>query len=220
MTTRLSEPFWSREGAGRQLRNRLLLVGHHFPPGQAVGALRWEKFAAFAAERGWGLDVVTLDPGSLPAVDWTRLAALPAGIRVYGVPTRVHPAERLERLLWRVYRRLRPPTPRPAGRPHDDTSSDGDVWAQVGLVSLQELRWRLTTARGYLRAFEAWLDFARDGAWSRAAGLTAVGLAQRGVHRAIITSGPPHMVHEAGRLVSRRTASSNCFLSLAETYAA
>ena len=205
MTPRLSEPFWSRDGAGRQLRARLLLVGYHFPPGQAVGALRWEKFAAFAAERGWGLDVVTLDPGSLPAVDWTRLAALPTGIRVYGVPTRVHPAERVERLLWRIYRRLRPPTLGSAGRPHDGASSDGDVWAQVGLVSLQELRWRLTTARGYLRAFEAWLDFARDGAWSRAAGLTAVGLAQRGVHRAIITSGPPHMVHQAGRLVSRRT---------------
>src|SRR5262249_5100160 len=38
--------------------DRLLLVSYHFPPDRAVGALRWRKFARYAAERGWALDVI------------------------------------------------------------------------------------------------------------------------------------------------------------------
>lgn len=184
---------------------RLLLISYHFPPGQAVGALRWQKLAGFAAERGWGLDVVTQDPSSLPDADWTRMAELPPETRVYGVPACRHPAERLERLVWQTYRRLRPHASRGAGLPRDGASSGDDAWAHAGLVPRAQLRWRVTAPRDYVRAFEAWLDFAHAGTWSRAAGVTALRLVQPGVHRAIVTSGPPHMVHLAGRLVSRRT---------------
>jgi hypothetical protein len=151
------------------------------------------------------LDVVTLDPGSLPSVDWTRLAGLPGGMRVYGVASRAHPAEHWERLLARLYHRARPPAFPPANPLPHRASSDGEAFALAGLVARQQLRWRSTALRDYVRAFEAWLDFARDGAWSQAAGRTALRLAQAGVHRAVVTSGPPHMVHQAGRLVSRRT---------------
>ncbi len=48
-------------------RARLLLVTYHFPPDTAVGALRWQKLARYAAERGWGLDVITLHPAQLVA---------------------------------------------------------------------------------------------------------------------------------------------------------
>jgi len=205
VTATLPQPIRSREGAVLELRRRLLLVSYHFPPGQAAGALRWEKLAACAVERGWGLDVVTLDPASLPAADWSRLAALPAGIRVFGVPARVHPAERVVRLLSRSYRRLRPAARLRAHHRRDDAPSGADVWALAGLVRRQQVRWRATAVRDYVRAFQAWLDFAREGVWSRAAGLTALRLAQPGVHEAIVTSGPPHMVHQAGRLVSRET---------------
>ena len=55
-------------------RRRLLLITYSFPPDQAIGALRWQKLAGFAAERGWGLDVVALDPAQLTSTDETRLA--------------------------------------------------------------------------------------------------------------------------------------------------
>ena len=204
MTTGVPEPLLSRYEAVPQVGRRLLLLSYHFPPGQGVGALRWEKLAAFAAEREWGLDVVTLHPRSLPAVDWARLVDLPAATRVYGVLARVHPAERLERLVWRVYRRLWRPPPRHAGPPRQDGPPDRDDFALAGLVARHHVRWRVTAPRDYVRAFEAWLDFAHENAWGRAAGLTALRLAQPGVHQAVVTSGPPHMVHLAGRLLSRR----------------
>src|SRR3989442_15204150 len=136
-------------GAVPPNRRRLLLISYHFPPGQAVGALRWEKLAGFAAERGWGLDVVTLDPSALPDPDWTRVADLPSDTRVYGVPACVHPAERLERLVWQAYRRLRPRASRDAGPSGDRASSGGDAWARAGLVPRAQLRWRLTVPRDY-----------------------------------------------------------------------
>ena len=207
MTATLPEPLLSREGTARQLRRRLLLVSYHFPPGRSVGALRWEKLAGLAAERGWGLDVVTLDPGSVPAPDWTRLAGLPAGIRVYGVPSCLHPAERLVRLLWRACRGLERLMPRHASLPQNRVPSAVDDLTRAGLVPRRHVRWRVTAPRDYVRGFEAWLDFAHESAWSRAAGLTALRLAQPGVHQVVVTSGPPHMVHQAGRLVSRRTGS-------------
>src|SRR2546422_7800891 len=44
--------------AERPGQHRLLLISYHFPPDPAVGALRWQKLARYAAERGWGLDVM------------------------------------------------------------------------------------------------------------------------------------------------------------------
>ena len=81
---------------------RLLLISYHFPPGQAAGALRWEKLAAFAAERGWGVDVIMLDPADLPMADPTRLERLPRGIRIYGVRDEKHRVEGSEHAAWKV----------------------------------------------------------------------------------------------------------------------
>lgn len=208
MTATLPEPLLSRDGTAGQSRRRLLLVSYHFPPGESVGALRWEKLAVLAVERGWGVDVVTLDPGSLPGTDWTRATALPPGIRVYGVPSCLHSVERLVRVVSRAYRGVQRLIPARQAEPQQDRlPATADDLVRAGLVPRRQLRWRLTAPRDYLRAFEAWLDFAHEGAWSRAAGLTAMRLAQPGVHQAVVTSGPPHMVHQVGRLVSRRTGS-------------
>ena len=90
---------------------RLLLISYHFSPAQTAGALRWEKFSQYAADRGWAMDVVTLHPSSLSTRDMSRLDELPAGIRVYGIPD--DPAlwiERLELSVWRGYRRIRSAT--------------------------------------------------------------------------------------------------------------
>jgi hypothetical protein len=46
------------------------------------------------------------------------------------------------------------------------------------------------------------LDYARYRCWAREAAALAQELIEPAIHDAVITSGPPHMVHEAGRLVS------------------
>src|SRR5829696_1724139 len=84
-------------------RPRLLLLSYHFPPGAAVGALRWQKLAGIAAERGWQLDVITLAPEEAVRPDPRRLAELPAGTRVWGVARRMPWEDRLLQtaLRWR-----------------------------------------------------------------------------------------------------------------------
>src|SRR3989454_9463534 len=88
-------------------RPRLLLISYHFPPDAAVGALRWQKLARYAAERGWGLDVITLDPACLARTDPTRTEELPAGVRIYGIPARPVWVERAGELVWRGLHRGR-----------------------------------------------------------------------------------------------------------------
>ena len=75
-------PFFHAPGAPPGIRDRLLLISQHFPPGQAAGALRWQKLAWLAAERGWTLDVITLDPDGLSRRDMPSLENLPPGTRV------------------------------------------------------------------------------------------------------------------------------------------
>ncbi len=100
-------PFFQAPASGAPLLRRLLLISFHFPPGEAAGALRWQKLSYFAGERGWALDVISLHPSGLGKIDNTRLAELPPGTRVYGVPMPKLLLERIEGLLWRCYRWFR-----------------------------------------------------------------------------------------------------------------
>jgi glycosyltransferase involved in cell wall biosynthesis len=59
--------------------------------------------------------------------------------------------------------------------------------------------------RGLFRTYWAWTQFARTGSWARQAAAAARQLIDPGVHFAIVTSGPPHMTHECGSLVSEST---------------
>jgi glycosyltransferase involved in cell wall biosynthesis len=174
---------------------RLLLISYHFPPAQTAGALRWEKFSQYAAERGWAMDVVTLHPSSLSMLDVSRLATLPADIRAYGVPDPALWAERLERSVWRGYRRIRPrkeASARSASRPQS--------------LGQAEIRWTLRDLpRGLRRGYYAWLDYARQGQWARAAVDLCLGLSGSQTYATVISCGPPHMAHEAGRRVALAT---------------
>ena len=178
---------------------RLLLISYHFPPDSAVGALRWQKLARYAAERGWGLDVITLHPAQLRHTDPGRLADLPTGVRVYGIPLPKVGAEQVGLLAWRVYdgaRRLkRWLAPERATRLEPRRES----------LARSEIRWRPRGWRDIARAYFAWLDYAVTGRWARDAARCALKLYEPGVHRAVISCGPPHMAHEAGRLVGRAT---------------
>jgi hypothetical protein len=109
--SRLPLPFFQAHASNAPPSRRLLLISFHFPPGGAAGALRWQKLSHFAGERGWALDVISLHPSGLEKIDNTRLADLPPGTRVYGVPMPKLLLERIERQLWQWYRRFRPAEP-------------------------------------------------------------------------------------------------------------
>src|SRR5205823_6344985 len=161
----------------------------------AVGALRWQKLARYAAERGWGLDVITLDPACLARTDPSRTEDLPAGVRIYGIPARHVWVERVVELIWRVLdpaRRLRGWTGPPdalarAARPHPES------------LARDAMRWRPRGPRDFARGYFASLEYARTWRWARAAARRAMQVIEAGVHRAVISCGPPHMAHEAER---------------------
>jgi hypothetical protein len=68
-----------------------------------------------------------------------------------------------------------------------------------------EIRWSFSRPRAFLRAYFAHLDYARWAHWARQAAGVALSIVDPGVHEAVVSSGPPHMVHEAGRIVSLAT---------------
>src|SRR3989442_673661 len=187
-------PFFESPKRLGSSRPRLLLISYHFSPAQTAGALRWEKFSQYAAERGGPMDVGTLHPSSLSMLDVSQLATLPADIRAYGVPNPVLWAERLERSVWRGYRRIRPR--KGAARSASSPQSLGQA----------EIRWTLhDLPRGLRRGYYAWLDYARQGQWARAAVDLCLGLSGSQTCATVISCGPPHMAHEAGRRVALAT---------------
>lgn len=199
--TRSDEPFWENAGTPAQNAHRLLVISYHFPPDTTIGARRWEKLASAVTERGWGLDVITCAPKSAVG---SRLDLLPAGVRVYGVADPELLSERIEHVLWRVYRTV---------LPKKKLESAGAVGAGPGpnaherpkALDRSEIRATARTPREVLRTYWAWLELTHGLRWARAASALAQRIVVKGVHDAVITSAPPHMSHEAGRLVSLAT---------------
>ncbi len=179
-------------------RGRIMLLSYHFPPSTAAGALRWEKLARFAADRGYGLDVVTLAPESLDQRDDTRLAALPEGTTVHGVAQATHWSEAAEDAASAVVRSGR--ALRPA---REDGSSDGGAVTRPMSLAPDDIGWSLRP-RALLRAWWSWKAWARDRRWAQAAAARAAALVDPRIHRAIVTCGPPHMVHATGGRLARR----------------
>ena len=158
--------------------------------------------ARYAAEAGWALDVVTRDPDTLSLRDAAALAQLPPGVRVFGVGARTPLWDRAADAVWRLIRRARP---RPPAQATGNGATPGvEAEGSVGLVPVTELRWRLSLS-DLRRAYHAWRLFARDGAWARAALAVAGRLTGGTRYAAIVTCGPPHMVHLAGARLSERT---------------
>src|SRR6266853_490840 len=197
-------PFFQAPASGAPLLRRLLLISFHFPPGEAAGALRWQKLSYFARERGWALDVISLHPSGLGKIDNTRLAELPPGTRVYGVPMPKLLLERIEGLLWRCYRWFR------GGKSVADQLSENgaqnrgtehsEVVARASVASHDRFLQRLRQVVGVMRrGYFAWMDYHTRRAW--AVDVTRLGLRLLGSeeYEAIITCCPPHMAHEAGR---------------------
>lgn len=197
----LPRPFFDR--ALVATARRLLLLSYHFPPSRAVGALRWQKLASYAAMRGYDLDVVTLDPSSLVQQDADALQELPPGVRVFGVAL---PQSGVDQVVdgmlatrrW-LKRRLQRSAASTRSKPPVGASPRKDSFAW------SELRKFPLSAEEFARLYSSWLDYSIMGKWAHRVAKTAVALASTTEYQAVITCGPPHMVHEAGRQVALRT---------------
>lgn len=171
---------------------RILLVSYHFPPDPAVGGVRWQKLSRFAAERGWGFDVLALHPAAVPAPDYGRLTDLPAGLEVHGIrPARSRPIEWIN-AAWRALQ------PRRTG------AAPGAPVLRTGSFATSELRWMPRDRRDLIRAFHAFTRYLLGSRWARAAARTGSALIRPGVHQVVISSGPPHAAHLAARTIAER----------------
>lgn len=173
-------------------KGRLLLLSWHFPPGMAAGALRWQKLATHARENGWSIDAVTASPEDPSSVEPARFQDLPKGTRVFGVSAHRTFSELVDDQLARQVKRTRP-----SARPVVAKASEDSAAAH-------EMRWRASRS-DLARHWNAWVSFARDRAWARAAAESG-GRLLSSEHRAVVSCGPPHFVHvEAAELAVRRS---------------
>jgi hypothetical protein len=204
-------PFFTAPVAERGT-TRMLLISYCFPPDPSVGSLRWEKLTRLAAERGWVFDVVTCAPTGSPLEDRSRLDSLPPGIRVYGVTSREHPAKYVEHVALVIVRSLRAvlsSVGRRAAARHATAVAGAeprttDDTRRPHSIAREHLPRRPRTVRDLLRAYFVWVDHAVYSRWARRALRLSLRLARHEDYAAVISSGPPHMAHEAGRAIAAR----------------
>lgn len=200
----LPQPYFEKTPDARREGKRLLVISYRFPPDTTIGSRRWEKLAHFAVARGWALDIITRQPAPDEA-DPARMNALPPGVRVYGVPQPRVWLEGLEDWAWRVYRdgwfshrRDANPDARRDGGPRPGHS------ARPLSVDRRDIRWPPRRGREILRLYWVLIEQARFAAWARSAAALGRQLTAVRKYAAVISSGPPHMSHEAGREIAEQ----------------
>jgi glycosyltransferase involved in cell wall biosynthesis len=197
-----AEPFHEIGCCEHSTDRRLLLLSYHFPPASSAGALRWQKLARFAVEHGWALDVVTLAPADVATPDVSRLADLPGGTRVFGVAEIPLMLDRLAEATWRQVKRIRS-WPREASGA-DEPAAPPAKPAVGSLHRSELLRLRFRSPAEVARAFHSWRFHAQERSWALRAAALGMSIARPGLHHAVVTCGPPHMVHLAGRRIGAR----------------
>ncbi|MFN8573997.1 MAG: glycosyltransferase [Gemmatimonadaceae bacterium] len=183
----------------------MLLVSYAFPPDSVIGALRWQKMTEFAASRGWSVDVLMIDPSQCAVRDDARLATLPAGVRLFGVRYFSYQESLVETALrrWasRMLSALRSRESTPATAPttkHQTPPSSAASSNGNGTGSINPGRLILSVRRAQLarRSFAEWED------WTNRAATIGAMLAGERPYDVVISSGPPHMAHEAARVIA------------------
>jgi hypothetical protein len=202
--TRGPAPFFEASGQTAPRQGRILLISYEFPPAGTAGALRWQKLTGHLAERGWGFDVITAEPGTRGAADMRRLDDLPAGTRVFGVPWKGLRIDALEARVYGAYlrmrERLRPPAPAVGnGRP-----DPGAARPRPRSLARSEVAALPLGPRRAVRAYYATLVYLRERAWMKRAERLGTQLAGHQPYGAVISNGPPHSQHTVGRMVARR----------------
>jgi hypothetical protein len=166
-------------------RRRLLLVSYHFPPDPAVGGLRWQQLTKYFVERGWTVDVIARDLAKVAARDEARMRGLPPEVRVVSAPESDPWLRRSEQAALAFVRRFR--------RRSGTTSSNGP---RTGGGSGHGRRKPLVYAHAAL------VEIAREKAWSDAAANLGTAMSKQASYDIVVSSGPPHMAHDAARLIA------------------
>jgi glycosyltransferase involved in cell wall biosynthesis len=179
--------FQSEQGSAAPAR-RLLLLSYNFPPDPSVGGLRWQEMSRHFAAEGWALDVIARDFRNVAGADRSRLARLPRGVRIFTIEDREPWVVRLVRAVWPFVRKTLGQRTTAAS----DALTQEEIFQQSGPRSL-------------VRAYHVSVEFARDELWASMAADLGAKLAAERPFDVIVSSGPPHMTHDAGRIISERT---------------
>jgi glycosyltransferase involved in cell wall biosynthesis len=173
---------------------KLLLISYHYPPGAAVGALRWRKFLKYLPESGWSAEVVTVRERFLPNQDSSTVAdvrTVPVW-RTEVLPNPRSAALAARSILWRLTGRGSLATDRDArerGRSFESRQHP-DSGRGAGLRRiLLSLCWTPDEHLG-------WLPF---GLWR------GLAVCRRERFDAIVSSGPPHTAHLIALCLRRAT---------------
>ena len=174
---------------------RILLISYNFPPDPAVGGLRWQQMARIFAASGWAVDVLARDFSDVSGLDRARLERLSTGIRIFCILDREPLVGRAQNIIWPPLRRL-------LGRHVPNSVIDARSTADA--LTQQEI-FQQRGPRTIVRAYLAWMEFARHKMWALAVSGIGIRMARSARYVCVISSGPPHIAHEAGRRISEAT---------------
>lgn len=172
---------------------RLLIISAAFPPSAGAGAVRLERLAERAWARGWQVDAIASAIVPHERHDDSRLGELPPGTRVWTVARRTGGVVDLPLNAVRVVKRL-------ATRAAKNIDNGGDRSRAGEAPPPGSADSFVERVRRY-RDFRQWLRWAID-----ASELGHL-IAGKSPPIAVISSGPPHIAHEAARRAARDLAS-------------
>jgi hypothetical protein len=164
---------------------RILLLTTTYPPRTEVGAARWEGFTPYLARAGWGLDAVIEPSPPTEQPDRSRLARLPADVRVAEI-TRGNP------WWYEAIDRARAPF-KPARDSGPVPVYDVEAYVGGGDATRPRLRDVVSAAVHTSRARKGTADLAH-----------AADAIVDERHRIVVSSGPPHYAHVAASRVASR----------------
>lgn len=177
---------------------RILLVSYHYPPSEATGALRWQQLTILVARRGWQVDAISLHPSKAERTDSRRLTDLPPGTGLFGVTQRTLLIERLDRTLVQVRRWLQP-----ARKALPSTQHGSAAEPPPNISDTHEREWFAGGLSALIRAWNALLSYSREMAWAGVAFQEGLQVGRRNPPDVVISCGPPHAAHAAGRRLAR-----------------
>lgn len=156
--------------------------------------------AHYVAERGWGLDVIMCTQDQDPAAI-SRLGNLPGGVRTFHLPFNELPIQRAEQWLNETSKRVMKKT---RGQ-NEESSQEGPVspQPQIGNSASAHGRpgWEFSL-RGVARAYWATVEYEKYRPWGNNALALARQIVKPETHFGVVSSGPPHMMHDIGRRIS------------------
>jgi hypothetical protein len=171
---------------------RLLLVSYHFPPDPNVGSLRWEMMLRHAAQHGWSADVLMMDIAGVGALENSRLENLPPGTRLFGVRSPGQPLLALLELRQRFLPSARQKAAVASALSEEPDRASNHEWHPLLSGLFNNLK-RDLLAKSHYRQWSSWA--------SRAA-RCGIALSRANQYECVISSGPPHMAHEAARRIA------------------